>query len=307
MPNILVTGGAGFIGSHLCTELVKDSDNYVISLDDYSTGKKENLKHLTGLKNFFEGTCDVSNKKDLEFYFTHSRIDVVFHQAASKKTICLKNPTRDLEVNGVGTLNLLELARDYRANKFIHASTGSVYGEALYHPQDESHPARPCSFYGISKLAGENYVRYFNKQYGLDTTILRYFHVYGFRQDDGPFGGVVAIFRRAIKNKTQITVFGDGTQQRSFTHVKDVVKANIQAWKKDISRGKIYNCASGFSVTLNELLYIMEADMEKIRYKDWQIGDIKEFDVDNSLIKRELNIEYRNLQRGLKEFDSTEV
>lgn len=283
----LVTGGAGFIGSHLCEELVIRGFP-VISIDDYSAGKKFNLKHLKKYKNFTEAKCDITNPKALARYY--KSVDIVFHNAASKKSVCLINPRRDLEVNGAGTFNLLELAQKNKIKKFIHASTGSVYGEKLRSVQYEKHPLNPVSFYGVSKLAGEKYVQVFHKLSGLNTTILRYFHVYGSRQEFNEYGGVVAIFiRNMLENKRPI-IFGDGEQERSFTAVKDVVKANLLVAVKNQSEGEIYNCASGIKVTINELCQavLKSFNREKMKpiYKDWLIGDIKVFEIGNTKIKK---------------------
>ncbi|MBM2820455.1 MAG: UDP-glucose 4-epimerase [Candidatus Berkelbacteria bacterium] len=283
----LVTGGAGFIGSHICEELVTRGFP-VVSIDDYSAGKKINLKHLRKYKNFTEAKCDITDSKKLKRYF--KGVDIVFHNAASKKNVCLINPVRDLEVNGAGTFNLLELSSKNKIKKFIHASTGSVYGEAQYTPQNEKHPFGPVSYYGVSKLAGEKYVNVFAHLYKLDTTILRYFHVYGSRQEFNEFGGVVAIFiRNLLENKPPV-IFGTGKQERSFTYVKDVVKANLLIATSKTARGEVYNCASGIKVTINDLCKLIlrafnREDLKPI-YKDWTIGDIKKFDIDNSKIAK---------------------
>lgn len=298
----LVTGGAGFIGSHLVEELVR-MGVHTISIDNYFAGKHENLAHLSNYENFDEVECDVTDHEELAQYF--DGVDVVFHQAASKKTICLKDPRKDLEINGAGTYNLLALARDHKVKKFVHASTGSVYGEAQYFPQDEKHPLVPTSYYGVSKLAGEKYCKAFQLLYGLDTTVLRYFHVYGPRQESSDVGGVVSIFARQMCNGDPITIFGDGTQQRSFTYVKDVVKANILAAVKDGTKGDVYNCASGINVTVKELADLMAKILDvkdlEINYGDWLVGDIKVFDIDNSKIREALEIEFvRDFEEGLK-------
>lgn len=298
----IVTGGAGFIGSHLVEELVKMGVE-TISIDNYFAGKHSNLEHLKIYSNFTEVDCDITDISNLEKYFND--VQVIFHQAASKKTICLKNPRKDLEINGSGTFNLLELALKYNVKKFVHASTGSVYGEAIYFPQDESHPLVPVSYYGVSKLAGEKYVKVFNHLYGLDTTVLRYFHVYGPRQESSDVGGVVSIFSRLMLEGKPITIFGDGTQQRSFTYVKDVVKANLMAATISNANGEVYNCASGLKVTINELA-TMVADIigikeQKIIYKNWMPGDIKVFNIDNSKISKDLGIKFlREFKEGLK-------
>ncbi len=283
---VIVTGGAGFIGSHICEELVKNGLE-VISIDDYSAGKKKNLEFLIGYPNFSAINCDITDYESLEKCFPG--VDVIFHNAASKKNICLVNPRRDLEVNAKGTFNLLELAIKYKIKKFVQASTGSVYGEAKYFPQDENHPLDPCSYYGVSKLAGEKYVMLFHKLFGLNASVLRYFHVYGPRQESNEFGGVVSIFIKNMINQKPSKIFGDGTQQRSFTYVKDIVKANILLAIDDRAIGQVYNCASGINVTINQLYDLMAKtfnhDHLNAVYEDWLIGDIKVFDVSNAKIK----------------------
>lgn len=299
----LVTGGAGFIGSHLVERLVKMGVQ-TVSVDNYFAGKSENLDGVKGKNNFQEIKCDITNYKKLEECF--SGIDIVFHHAASKKTICLIDPRRDLEINGAGTFNLLDLSVKYRVKKFVHISTGSVYGEAQYFPQDEYHPLIPTSFYGVSKLAGEKYVKTFNHLYGLDTTVLRYFHVYGPRQESSDVGGVVSIFIRLMLNNKPITIFGDGYQERSFTFVDDVINANILVASIRDTTGEVYNCASGINVTIRQLAEylgdILKIKKLDIEYKDCMPGDIKIFNIDNSKIIEKTGIVFlTDFRKGLEE------
>jgi len=221
----LVTGGAGFIGSHIVEELLKLGVE-VVSIDNYSSGKHESLADLEPQALLQEVNGDVTDYNSIKQYFED--VEIVFHEAASKKTICLNDPRRDLDVNAKGAFNILELARDFGVTKVVHASTGSVYGEAIYMPQDEEHSLTPTSYYyGVSKLAGEKYTKVFSRLYDMNTTVLRYFHVYGPRQESSDVGGVVAIFIRRLLNGQPPIIFGDGTQQRSFTYVEDVVRANL--------------------------------------------------------------------------------
>lgn len=299
----LVTGGAGFVGSNLVESLLEDGLE-VISIDDYSAGKEKN--HLDLIAKYGDKLsaidCDITDKIKLEKYF--EGVDVVFHQACSKMTICLKDPLRDLAVNAGGTFNLLELARDYKVKKFVHVSTGSVYGVAQYFPTDEKHPLNPTSYYGVSKLAGEKYARAFSDLYDLNTSILRYYHVYGPKQDAGAYGGVIGIFcEKALRNE-DITIYGDGTQIRSFTYVKDVVNINKLVALKG-AKGEAYNCASGLSVSIqyiaDKIISLANAS-SKINYEDWKTGDIKDFEVSHKKI-RDLGFEfnYLDFDYGLQE------
>lgn len=283
----IVTGGAGFVGSHLVEELLNDGLE-VISIDNYSGGKHENVAPFLSNPRFTEVDCDVTDLDALRPHF--EGVDVVFHEAVSKMTVCLKDPRRDLEVNAKGTFNLLELARDHGVKKFVHASTGSVYGEAQYYPTDEEHPLNPASYYGVSKLAAEKYVRAFSQLYGMDTTMLRYFHVYGPRQESSDVGGVVSIFARRAMEGKPLVIYGDGTQMRSFTYVKDVVNINRLVAKAPATKGEAYNCASGIQVTIRELAEKVLATLGKqdvgIVHQDWKLGDIKVFNVSNDKLKR---------------------
>ena len=286
----LVTGAAGFIGSHIAERLIKEGYD-VYGVDDLSAGYKENLHPKV---KFFES--DVSDKEGMDWLFGTHKFDVVFHNAASKKQICLNDPHRDLEVNAGGTLLLLQQALK-QESRFVHASTGSVYGEAQRPTQGEGHALNPASYYGVSKLAGEKYVQMYHTEFGLKTTILRYSSVYGSRQEEGNGGGVVAIFKKAIKDGKPITIFSDGDQSRGFTHVADVVEANLVCATDDRAIGEIYNCASGKLNTINDLASLLNAK-DRI-YEEAQIGDIKVFSVDNSKIVRDFGIMFKTLEDGL--------
>lgn len=292
---IIVTGGAGFIGSHICEDLVRAGAE-VHCLDNFSAGKISNVRHLMDQPNFHVVAKDVCDR-DAEMEVLFSGADTVFHNAASKKNICLHDPQRDLEVNAAGTLNLLELAKKHEVRKFVHASTGSVYGEPQVFPTTEEHPLEPVSYYGVSKLAGERYVDVFHKLYGLDTTILRYFHVYGPRQESNEFGGVVSIFLRNILEGKDPTVFGHGEQVRSFTWVKDLVEINLLAATKPVATGQVYNAASAIRVSVNDLakgmLKLMDATEKlKVRHGPPLLGDIMNFDISNQKVIQDLGVRF---------------
>ena len=307
---VLVTGGAGFIGSHICEELLKEGA-HVIALDDMSAGRTSNVRIFEDHSNyrFVQGSvCD----DDTKMHKIFDGLDTVFHNAASKKNICLHDPKRDLAVNAEGALNLLLLAKEHGTRKFVHASTGSVYGEPSVFPTDETHPLRPVSYYGVSKLAGERYVDAFHQLYGMDTTILRYFHVYGPRQESNEFGGVVSIFMRKIAEGQSPVVFGHGEQVRSFTYVKDLVNVNLLAATTPTAKGQAYNAASGIRVTINDLAHNMLKFTNRndisVEYGPPLVGDIMNFDIDNTKVRTDLGIDFNldfwgTLEQSLSDID----
>lgn len=289
---VIVTGGAGFIGSHLCEELVLLGAE-VLSIDDYSAGKKSNVEFLEGYTNYSAIDKSVVETAGMDDIF--EGVDFVFHNAASKKNICEQDPKRDLKVNAEGTLNLLQFALKHKVKHFVHASTGSVYGEPSVFPSDETHPLKPVSYYGVSKLAGERYVDIFNHLFGLNTTILRYFHVYGPRQESNQFGGVVSIFHRQALSGETLNVFGDGKQIRSFTWVKDLVEINLKSAITDVAIGKVYNAASGIQISINDLAeYVVDVTESKspIIHGEPLLGDIHYFEVCNKLVCEDLDVAF---------------
>jgi len=278
----VVTGVAGFIGSHIAERLIKEGHT-VIGVDDFSAGYAVNIPNgVTSLR------LDIAAIPDVML----AGVDVIFHQAASKKNICVKNPARDMEVNGIGTLALLQQAVRCGVRKFVHASTGSVYGEVAG-IITEATPRNPVSYYGVSKTAGETYVSLYNKS--LNITILRYFHVWGERQESSQeTGGVIAILTKKIKAGEQIIIHGDGKQSRVFTHVSDIVRANFAAWQNPLASGRTYNCASPVQTTIIEIakrLMVKHNSYVPILYVNPLPGDVYNFNVDASRIG-ELGIEF---------------
>ena len=290
----LVTGGAGLVGSEI-VDLLLSHGHQVVSVDNYIAGKRANNQAASLNPNFESIEGDITNEKFIGEVLG-SGIDWIFHEAVSKNTVCLIDPNKDLEVNAGGTLKLLMAAKKYKVSRFIHASTGSVYGPAKIFPTNEQHPKDPASFYGVSKLAAESYVQLFHDFYGLATTVLRYFHVFGARQDSSDVGGVVAIFlRQAIKGQ-ELQVTGDGSQLRAFTHVSDVARINLLAAESPTAIGQVYNCASDSRITIRELaeatIKRVENSSSLIKFTEPRIGDIYKFDIDNQKLKKELNFNF---------------
>jgi UDP-glucose 4-epimerase len=246
MQKILVTGGAGFIGSHI-VELFIAAGHEVVVIDNLHTGKRENLHPAA---RFYE--ADLRNLEQIKQIFAAERPTIISHQAAlANVRQSFEDPVAYVATNVVGTLNLLEAARLYKTGKLIFASTGgAIYGDATQQPTTESYLPQPLDPYGISKLAAEHYILSSSHSYGLDYCILRYPNVYGPRQDPFGEGGVVAIFTNKMLNGEQTIINGDGLQQRDFVYVGDIARANLLA----ASQGRgIYNIASGIGTDINTI------------------------------------------------------
>ena len=299
--NVLVTGGAGFVGSHLVDKLLSLGLS-VTSVDDFSAGKEINIEKNSANARFKSVKADVSDIGDIRRHFDD--VDLVYHLACSKNTVCMRDPVRDLEVNATGTLNVMLCAKESGVKRVVHASTGSVYGEPYLFPTTESHPLAPVSYYGVSKLAGEKYVLLFDILHELEVVVLRYFHVYGPRQDNSDSGGVVSIFCRRAHEGRDLTIYGDGTQVRSFTYVGDVIRINLLAAVDSELTGKAVNCASGVRITVKQLAEkVMNhyGNRVGIRFADWKPGDIKQFHVDNSLLRNRGFEFQKHFDEGLQE------
>ena len=253
MSNIkfLVTGGAGFIGSNIVEDLLKRGYSTRV-LDNFSTGKRENLKP-------FEKDIELIEGDIRSFHIVAEAVkgvDIILHQAALPSVPrSIKDPITSNEVNVVGTLNILEAAREHKVKRVVYASSSSVYGDNPELPKHEGMLPNPLSPYAVSKLAGEKYCSVFSRLYGIETVVLRYFNVFGPRQDpNSQYSAVIPLFVKAIMSDKQPTIFGDGTQSRDFTYVANVVEANILAATKDIESGLVMNCACHEQITLNELV-----------------------------------------------------
>ncbi len=250
MKKVVVTGGAGFIGSHLVEELARQG-YHVIILDDLSTGRMENIELVLKKENvdFIPGS--ITDLALLQGLFRG--VEYVFHQAAlSSVPRSIDDPLAANEVNIGGTLNVLVAARENGVGKVVFASSSSVYGGALALAQSEDMPPNPLSPYAVTKLAGEYYCNIFRQIYGLSTVCLRYFNVYGSRQDPGSqYAAAIPAFMARISQNLPPLVFGDGEQSRDLTFVQDVVRANILAAANNAEG--VYNIGSGKNVTINQL------------------------------------------------------
>ena len=248
----LVTGGAGFIGSHIVDGLLKDGARKVIIYDNFSSGNKLNIDHLKEDKRVVTVLGDVLDFDTL--YKTMKGVDVVSHQAAQLEIFrALSDPLVDLETNVVGTLNVLKASLECKIKKVVNASSACVYGQARYLPEDENHPLKPQWPYGVSKLAAEKYCTMFYEFYGLPIVNLRYGIVYGPREW---YGRVLTMFIKRILENEQPVIFGDGTQSRDFVSVSDVVKMHNRCVEEEKANGETYNVGTGIKTSIKELAYL---------------------------------------------------
>jgi len=301
---ILVTGGAGFIGSHIVDWLL-DEGFKVRVLDNLSTGDKKNLAKHQNKKSFQFIEGDIRNFDLIKK--TVKGVDAVIHEAALVSvTRSVENPLLSNEVNVTGTVNLLKACVDAHVKRFIYASSCAVYGDSETLPNHENLAPKPLSPYAVDKLAAENYAKVFHNVYGLETTSLRYFNVYGPRQKYGPYSGVISIFiNRLLKNKPPI-IYGDGKQTRDFINIKDVVKANMLALSKREAVGEVFNISTGEATTINKLTETIQKIMGKTSLKpvhaEPRPGDIKHSYGDITKARRKLEYEPKvQLEKGLSE------
>jgi UDP-glucose 4-epimerase len=275
----LVTGAAGFIGSHLVNE-IKKRGKTVIGIDNFVNSSREDHPDVLDR--------DVSDFADFKNEFCN--VDVVCHLAASKCTVCRQDPKRDLMTNAYGSFNVFTKALMAGVKKVIHASTGSVFN------------GKPRSFYGVSKLAGESYLRAFQEYYPeFNFTSIRYHHVYGPGQDASPKGGVIPIFITKLLRKEPITIFGDGFQQRNFTYVKDVVNYTLAAESR--WDGQFIDLAEPDSMTILELAKVLGEIMgvtPEIVFENERPGDIRAFDICDSVMMRK-DFYWAQFRQNIKE------
>jgi UDP-glucose 4-epimerase len=252
----VVTGGAGFIGSHTVDRLLA-AGHRVVVLDDFRTGKRANLAHHAGSESLEIVACDVSHGIFAALAPITARwgpVERIVHLAAQVSVVhSVQNPLVDMQVNYGGTLHVLEYARATGVKKVVFASSAAVYGDATAMPIGEDAPTRPVSPYGIDKLASEHALDYYAAVHGVATTALRFFNVYGPRQDPAsPYSGVISIFTDRARAGRPITIFGDGSQTRDFVYVGDVVRA-ITAALGDGANRVVANVGTGGEITVLEL------------------------------------------------------
>jgi nucleoside-diphosphate-sugar epimerase len=297
----LVTGGAGFIGSNTVDELVRRGHSVAV-LDDLSTGQERNLADARSRIDFFRGSV---NDPDIVRQACRG-VDCVLHLAARTSVPrSVKDPAETNRINADGTINVLLAARDARARRVVFSGSSSVYGETPTLPKREDMPPAPISPYGVSKLVGELYGQVFQRAYGLEFVALRYFNVFGPRQDPGsPYSGVLSLFITCMQKGVSPTVYGDGKQSRDFTFVENVVQANLLACETPGIAGMVFNAGTGLRYTLNQTLALLEkfaGRPSRAQYVEARNGDILDSQADISLARQKLGYDPRvGFEEGLR-------
>jgi nucleoside-diphosphate-sugar epimerase len=279
MAHYLVTGGAGFIGSHLTEEIARRGHRVRVA-DSLITGKRSNLAHIPGVE-FVEGDL-----AELEFAKkVAAGCDYVLHQAAIPSVPrSVKNPIESNRANVDGTLNILVAARDAGVKRLVFAASSSAYGNTETLPKHEGMPTSPLSPYALQKVVGEQYLQMFTRLYGLETVSIRYFNVFGPRQDpSSPYSGVISVFATALLENRSPAIYGNGEQTRDFTYVANVVDGVLRACEAPRASGEVINVATGGRISLNQLFYAMRdvvgGNVEPA-YAETRQGDVRDSQAD---------------------------
>ena len=301
MAVYVVTGGAGFIGSHIVEELLHRNETVRV-IDNFSTGKWENVEPFEGSAEIIE--ADIAEGKNLPGFLKGA--DYVIHEAAIPSVPkSILDPVRSHHANVNGTLQLLNASREANVKRIVYASSSSVYGDSKTLPKHEGMMPNPLSPYGAQKLFAEIYCQVFSRAYGLETVSLRYFNVFGPRQDStSQYSGVLALFIPAVLQNKRPTIYGDGLQSRDFTYVQNVVAANLQACTVPVVAGQVFNVACGDRITVNSMLQqinnITAKDIAPI-YADPRPGDIKHSQADITRAKEHLGYQPKvSFEEGLR-------
>jgi nucleoside-diphosphate-sugar epimerase len=300
VAHYLVTGGAGFIGSHLAEELVRRGQTVRVA-DNLATGKRANLDHVKGVE-FLEG--DLADPAFAQRAV--EGMDYVLHQAAIPSVPrSVKDPVGSHLANVDATLNVLVAARDARVRRLVFAGSSSAYGNTPTLPKREDMPSSPLSPYALQKVVGEQYLQMFTRLYGLETVSIRYFNVFGPRQDPGsPYSGVISVFATALLENRAPVIYGDGEQTRDFTYVANVVDGVLRACEAPAVSGEVINVATGGRVSLNQLFRTMRDLVGRTvepTYGELRPGDVKDSQADISKAQRLLGYQpHISFDDGLK-------
>jgi UDP-glucose 4-epimerase len=289
MSKYVVTGGAGFIGSAIVRALLREGASKVTVIDNLLSGKEENLEEVRGSVDFHR--ADIRRYEEIAGLLRGA--DVVFHEAAIPSVPrSIEDPIPSHETNIDGTFQVLRAAKDGKAGRVVYAASSSAYGETPVLPKVETMLPAPKSPYALQKLMGEYYCSVFTACWGLETVSLRYFNVFGPRQDpSSPYSGVLSLFMKALVERQPPTIWGDGCQSRDFTYVEDVANLNLKAAKAKGVAGKMYNGGNGGRITLNEAWNLLQ-QFENVRiapnYGPPRAGDVRDSQADTTAAIRDL-------------------
>jgi nucleoside-diphosphate-sugar epimerase len=302
MPKYVVTGGAGFIGSALVRGLLRQGAGTVIVADNLLTGREQNLEEVRGSIEFCR--ADIRNYHEIAGVLRGA--DVVFHEAAIPSVPrSIEDPVPSHQVNIDGTFQVFRAAVEGKVKRVVYAASSSAYGDTEVLPKVEGMLPRPKSPYAVQKLLGEYYASVFHSCFGIETVALRYFNVYGPRQDPAsPYSGVLSLFMKAVLERSAPTIFGDGEQSRDFTYVEDVVDLNLKAASAKSVSGKVFNGGNGGRITLNQawaLLQKIEGVSIPARYAPPRPGDVRDSQADTTAAAAELGHSPRfSFEQGMR-------
>jgi UDP-glucose 4-epimerase len=302
----LVTGGAGFIGSHLVDRLIREKPSNLVVVDNLFLGKESNLNearnNYKGLKFYRQDVSDFSRMKEI---LQAEGTQVLYNLAVIPLMASLEKPRWTFEQNINIALSLCELARTGCFQTLVHFSSSEAYGTCQYVPMDEHHPLNPTTSYGASKAAGDLLVLSYINTFGIDASIIRPFNNYGPRQNEGTYAGVIPLtIKRILKNESPV-IFGDGEQTRDYIFVTDTASAAVEIYKNQSTRGRIFNIASGSEISINKLVRMITEHMnysKNIVYKDERPGEVRRLIAGVELAENTIKFKPGvSLEQGLKE------
>lgn len=291
---IVVAGGAGFIGSHLCAKLMEYNPAKLIIVDDFSLGTEKNIEKLMTVENVGVHHLDASDYKRMLKLYEKENVDITFNLAVVPLPASLTNPKETIDTNVLITSTLCELLRKGKYETLMHTSSSEAYGTSIYEhkPMDENHPTFPITPYAASKLAGDHIALSYHKTFGLDVAVVRPFNAYGPRQNEKSYAGVIPITINRILDGKPPIIHGDGKQTRDFTYVEDIAGAFPRAYETSLTRGRVINVASGKEMSICDLIHMI---MELMDYSGSVInepsrpGDVRRHLGDISLARRLIN------------------
>ena len=303
---VVVTGGAGFIGSHLVDRLIEEAPEKIVVLSNFFLGKQHNLNEASSKFNNLEIVkMDVADYELVRHFFDNNNVDVVFNLAVIPLPTSLELPSWTFDKNVRITSNICEMARGNKFKTLIHFSSSEVYGTSRYAPMDENHPLEAETPYAASKVASDSLVQSYYRTFKIDSSIVRPFNNYGPRQNAGKYAAIIPLTIRRILNNEEIVIYGDGEQTRDFVYVKDTADAAVKTYNNNSSRGKVLNIASGQEITMNTIVKSIATLMDykkDILYRAARPGDVMRHLADISLARELVGYEPKTkFEDGIKE------